>query len=432
MAVCRYCMAAESINISCSIMSKISPFLCFLTDDAAHLALCLRYWAVRKDAWAERCDAIAQESGYSSSKLLGLVRAGCRACLCHCRCVHCGMPFEVRTRGHYSIYKGRPTEYASRQSVIVCKACVGAVRESEARAMEAASERHRDRLAAVILRATSDTFTFDYSSISYVQTFFLHSAMVAANVHCEGNRLGPLKYSIEDLGSTPDLSEYVYKRLYEDKIICPDFAAHPGAFTISDTNGEIDFAFDSVHWLIAEDAGGRDIGDIDRMLVARLDDAEPKAVEELWFLVAESECQKYFLKQCERYRFFQDDIYSLKVAEVIKEFLPNFSIGQMWNVIYYVIKDLAALAQEKSYARKHVYNMIPGQLRRFFDYRIASSKPPHPWRRPALLTESWMTSLLLDKVLGDGSTSFETISGQSVAMHVESSRRVVDLDISDL
>lgn len=112
--------------------------------------------------------------------------------------------------------------------------------------------------------------------------------------------------------------------------------------------------------------------------------------------------------------------------------LPHFSIGQMWNVIYDVIKDLAALAQETSYARRHVYNMMPGQIRRFFDYRIASSKAPHPWRRPALLTESWMTSLLLDKVLGDGSASFETISGQSVAMYVASCRRVVDLDMKNL
>ena len=111
------------------------------------------------------------------------------------------------------------------------------------------------------------------------------------------------------------------------------------------------------------------------------------------------------------------------VAAVVHDFLTHYSIGQVWNVIFYVLKDMAALAQEKTYARQHVYNMIPGNLRRYFDYRLGNNKAIRPWQRPAPLTESWMSSILFDKVLGDGNTSFEMLTGQSVGAHVEFPRR---------
>jgi ABC-type phosphate transport system substrate-binding protein len=91
----------------------------------------------------------------------------------------------------------------------------------------------------------------------------------------------------------------------------------------------------------------------------------------------------------------------------------------MWNIIYYAIKNLAALAQEGTYTRQHIYNMIPGSIRRYADYRLAKDEEIRPWRRPSLTTESWITSILLDKVLKGGDVSFETLKGQDVVGYVE-------------
>ena len=63
--------------------------------------------------------------------------------------------------------------------------------------------------------------------------------------------------------------------------------------------------------------------------------------------------------------------------------------------------------------------MIPGSIRRYADYRLANDKSIHPWRRPPPTTESWITSILLDKVLKGGNISFETLKGQDVAKYVE-------------
>lgn len=268
----------------------------------------------------------------------------------------------------------------------------------------------------------------DYFALSFVQSYFLYSALVAANAGWQGSRIAPLDSQPGKLAPTPDLSEHVYKTLYDDKIIFPDHASDPHAFRMADEGGAVEFCFTSVRWVLAPDASGRTMKEVFSLLLERLDDPEPEAVEVLWSMIAESECRRYFVTQCERYRFVQPDIYSTKVADAVRDFLPHFSIGQMWNVIFYVLKDMAALSQEKTYARQHVYNMIPGHIRRYVDYRLSNNRAIHPWRRPAPITESWMTSILFDRVIGDGNTSFEMLTGQSIRAHVEFSHPLPDRD----
>lgn len=407
-------------------MSINFPFLCFLTDDPLHQTFCLRYWAVNEGAWTEKFDAMVHESGISKPKMLEILKSSCRAYLRHFPCAGCGVPLEVRNRSQYSPSSRRPIGSAYYGGVNRCGSCAAAALAADRRASEIALEQHTARVTRALSRVQGDASPIEYSELSYVQSFFLYSALVAANGGWEGSRLAPVDSQPGELGPTPDLSERVYRTLYEDKIISPDPTSDPRAFSIPDEDRAIDFSFGSVSWILAPDASGRSMKEVFSLLLTRLDDPEPDSVEQLWFLVAESECRRYFLKQCERYRFFQPDIYSAKVATVVRDFLQHYSIGQMWNVIFYVLKDMAALAQEKTYARQHVYNMIPGNLRRYYDYRLGNNKAIRPWNRPAPITESWMTSILFDKVLGDGNTSFETLTGQSVAAYVEFTHRLYD------
>lgn len=375
-------------------------------------------------AWVEKFDAILHDSGISKPKLLEILKSSCRAYLRHFPCVDCGAPLEIRNRSQYAPLSGRPVGSAYYRRVNRCGSCSAAALAAEKRAIELALVQHRARVTQALSRARGEALSIDYSELSYIQSFFLYSVLVAANGGWEGNRIAPLDSQLGDLGPTPDLSEHVYRALYEDKIISPDPASDTRAFKLPDGDGDIDFSLGSVAWVLAPDASGRTMKEVFSLLLTRLDDPEPEAVEQLWFMVAESECRRYFVKQCERYRFFQPEIYSAKVAAAIRDFLPHYSIGQMWNVIYYVLKDIAALSQERSYARQHVYNMIPGNIRRNLDYRLSNNKTIRPWNRPAPITESWMTSILFDKVLGDGNVSFEMLTGQSVGAHVEFNHRL--------
>jgi hypothetical protein len=175
------------------------------------------------------------------------------------------------------------------------------------------------------------------------------------------------------------------------------------------------FRTSAVDWILAKDKHGRPIREIVPMLVDRLAQPDCESAEELWYLVAEAECKRYFLEQCQRYRCVKEDIFSDKVADAFRYCLRDLSVGQVWHVIYYVIRDLAALSQEKSYARQHVYNMIPGSIRRFADNKLSNKREVRPWSRPNLHKEAWITSILFDTVLRDGNMLFETLTGNSVA-----------------
>ena len=219
--------------------------------------------------------------------------------------------------------------------------------------------------------------------------------------------------------------------LYEDGILLPAASSCPNVFRSGGSSGTIKFNVSEVSWVLAKDSLGRSLQEIVEILFDRLEHPEPAAVEELWYMIAVDECKRYFVSQCERYRFTEPGIYTDKVAAAIHHYLDRCSIGQAWNIIYYAVKNLAALAQEGRHTRQHIYNMMPGAIRRYADFRLGNQHTIHPWRRATPTAEAWVTSILLDKVLKNGNVLFEKLSGHEVYGYVsDSTRTVSDLDNS--
>lgn len=112
-------------------------------------------------------------------------------------------------------------------------------------------------------------------------------------------------------------------------------------------------------------------------------------------------------------------IYSAKVSAMFKVYLEQCSIGQMWNVIHYAVKNLAALTQKGKHTPLHIYNMLPRGIRRYADYRLANGQTIRPWHRPSPTRASWITNILLDKILKAGDICFERLSGRDVFKYAE-------------
>lgn len=397
-----------------------SPFVCFLTDNEAQNTLCLRYWSVDATGkWSETFDKLVSDSGLGKWDLTNMLKSACRAYLPHVRCRACEVPIQVGTRSEYAPLTGRLQALGKRSRPPLCTHCNAAALAANREADLFAQQQHRERITGVLKRLHEKASPIDYGSLSYVQSCLLYATLVAANVGPDDQVLTPLASVTGALAPTPALSEEIYTRLFNDGIILPALSSDPNAFSHSEETGSVTIDIRMGAWTLADDVAGRSMDEIFCVLFERLEQPEPQAVEELWYLVAENECKRYFVSQCERYRFIQPDVYSSKVAAAVRHYLDRFSIGQVWNIIYYVLKDLAALSQERTYARQHIYNMIPGSIRRYADYRLANDKSIRPWRRPPPTTESWLTSILLDKVLKGGDISFETLKGQDVIAHVE-------------
>lgn len=348
-----------------------------------------------------------------------MLRSACRACLPHLRCDACESPFQVGTRSEYSPLTGSLTKFGRRSRPRLCAFCDAAALAANREANLFAVQQHRDRLTGALKRLHQRAEPVDYAKLSYVQSCLLYAALVAASVGSDDLEIPPLVSQTEPLAPTVELSDRIYTRLYADRILLPALSSDPHALSLNEETGVVTFSVRTGTWALASDLTGRSIDEILSVLFERLEQPEPKAAEELWYLVAEDECKRYFVSQCERYRFIHPGIYSSKVVASLRDYLGRCSIGQMWNIIYYAIKNVAALAQEGTYTRQHIYNMIPGSIRRYADYRLAKDEEIRPWRRPSPTTESWITSILLDKVLKGGGISFETLKGQDVVRYVQ-------------
>lgn len=145
-----------------------------------------------------------------------------------------------------------------------------------------------------------------------------------------------------------------------------------------------------------------------------LDQRDLVAIAGLWWMVAEAECERYFGELCERYRFSRETVFTPKVAESIRYCLERISLAQVWNVLWYTMRDIAALLQEGKYIRPHVYNMVAGNIRRDIDRRLANNFPIRPWNRLRADKEPIITGIFFDKVLGKGDFAFETVTARNI------------------
>jgi len=347
-----------------------------------------------------------------------MLKSACRAYLPHLRCDRCESPLQVGTRSEYSPRTGSLMK-SGKRSRPLCGSCNAAVRAAKWDADLIELQQHRDRVTGALERLHHSTKPVDFSKLSYVQTCLLYSALVAADAGLDDRKIPPIDAQTMALAPTAELTDDIYTRLYTDRILLPALSSDRHAWSLNEGTGVVTFSIRAGAWTLADDVSGRSMDEIFSLLFQRLDRPEPKGIEELWYLVAEDECKRYFASQCERYQFIHPGIYSLKVSTAIRHYLDRCSIGQMWNIIYYAVKNLAALAQEGTYTRQHIYNMLPGSIRRCAEYRLAKYEEIHPWRRPPATTESWITSVLLDKVLKGGGLSFETLKGRDVVGYVE-------------
>jgi len=404
-----------------------TPFVCFLTDSETNNSLCLRYWSIDDSGkWAEPYTALQCDAGLSRVEMIRMLKSACRAYLPHLRCNACGTAIEVGARRDYSPATGSLLGWEAKWTPPQCASCDAAALAAKQKASLCAERQRHDRMTYGSKGMRDQSEPIDFAHLSYMQSCFLYAILVAADVGRTNQAIPSLEYLTFALAATHELAEKIYTQLYANKILVPAPATIANHTRLDEATGAGTINLRTSRWVLAPDIAGRSLDDIFAVLSDRMDHPEPQAVKELWYLVAESECQKYFIHQCMGYRFCQPGLYSSKVAASIRHCLDRLSIGQVCNIIHYTLKDLAALSQRRGYTRQEIYSMVPGSLRRAADYRLPNGKPIHPWRRPSPATEPWLTTVLLDDVLKDGDISFETLKGKEVAAHVQRQLGVKD------
>jgi hypothetical protein len=404
----------------CQMIRNRMSYVCLLTDSELANSFCLRYWAMSPAGkWNESFQVLLTDSGLNKAEMIDMLESACRLYFPRTRCADCGNPLSVTTRSEYSSIIGKIHRFGKALNTPFCISCSSASINREHTRQLSARKTRQNNVAEVLEHWHEKAKLVDYAQLSFFQSCLLYSALLAANLAPGQSVVPPLRIQMEELAPTQELADQIYARFCTDGIFLPVLSPDLNAFILDEENDAITVDIRAGSWRIADDVCGRSIEEVLTVLFRRLDQPEPKEIEALWYLVAEDECRRYFVSQWERYNFAYPSIYSAKVSTTLQHYLGQCSIGQMWNVIYYAVKNLAALTQEGKHTPQHIYNMLPGAIRRYADYRLANGQPLRPWHRPSPTRASWLTNTVLDKVLKAGDACFGMLKGQDVVKYVE-------------
>jgi hypothetical protein len=397
-------------------MQSPIPFLCFLSENENYNQFCIRYWACDSDGnWLEDLNQIVSDSGINKSNLAQFIRTNSCAYVLNSRCNQCSTPAEISSRSDFTASKRRLLNGQHPNYDGICDACKTAQRAEQKLLEQTKQQKFESKVLAIIRPLESNFPAYDYSVLSYVNAALLYSLLISANDNWQDNHIDGLDFQTASLAPTKELSIEIYRKMYREGIICPSSTSELSAFTLDKDNpNNFSFLLSKVNWVLAPDQSGLPSDRLLEILEEILNYPDTSSVQELWFLVAESECQRYFSEQCDQYSLSSEHLYTEKVVESIRYSLERFSIPQVWNIIWCVIRNIAALMQNRNYSKQHVYNMIPGNIRRDVDKRLANKIPVKPWNRQNHDNESFLTSIIFDKILQGGTAAFEAINGTTI------------------
>ena len=395
-----------------------TPLLCFISDNENAIDLCLRYWSLnQKGVWSEKVESLLAERKILRQDLLDTLREACLVCVAGVRCRDCGTLAQVTSRSDYTHMK---SALVTNRHLYQCVECAEANRARRQAAVEFEAEQKKAQLLRV-LGPIEDNLTIEaYGSLSYVNAFFLYCLLVAAGEGWQGREIASVKSQPVKLAPTLEMSAAICLRLNSEGILTPASSSSPSAFHFpSEKSSRFTFAPLDVNWTLALDETGYPV----ERLLAQLENIvcqpDESSAEELWFTVAGSECERYFAELCERYRFPKETLYTEKVKDSIQYCLERLALPQVWNVLWCTMRNIAALIQEGTYIRPHVYNMIAGNIRRDVGRRLANETSIRPWTRLRPQEEAVVTGTLFDKTFKRGTVAFESVAGANVRKFIE-------------
>jgi len=287
-----------------------APILCFLSDNEHKLDMCTRYWSMAENGtWAEKVTMLQEESGRSQRELLALIAASCRTYINGIRCHECGERPEVGTRQQFiAISKA----FISNRHLHRCNACAQAAQARQMADVAAEEGRKKVQLSELLAPIEARMSLVDYGALEYTEAFFLYSALLAAGECWQGRHIMSVRVQPQNLAPTAEMATAIYMRLYDEGIIALSSCSSPKAFNVVDeAAGKFTFSPLEVAWTLALPKNDMPIEGILASLEKVLAQRDPATITQLWSMVAEAECERYFGELCTRYRFSKEVVFEI-------------------------------------------------------------------------------------------------------------------------
>ncbi|MFC2994550.1 hypothetical protein ACFODO_04530 [Acinetobacter sichuanensis] len=235
------------------------------------------------------------------------------------------------------------------------------------------------------------------SSLGLKEKIFL-SIVVRNCLSEDGKYIKPIKYSLEPLTPSQELTTMLIRHLTSRKILIPSIDSDVDSFVFDEDYNTSSYYTYEVKYLLNIETEDKYSFLIERLLYPDIDiDVFYEDFLMVWNEVALHECLSYLLFQ------MNDVGYNFSIGETTKttfeKLLEIFSVGQIYNLIFRAVSNSTRAYQSRNYTKTHAMNMVIASCRNQGEKAIAEKWDLKPYSRIKQLPESELSRLLFTTIL---------------------------------
>lgn len=386
----------------------------FLTTDERLIEIARAYWEFGEDGKWIKTSEIENRLEISRGRVPSIVAPICLAYSSSVRCTQCNhlLGFNSRAKLDEELRmikqkrRGRCNYYEP-----ICSACQ--------------EDSERKQLAAIVAKARAaelaikseldfiheDPHTLDYSNMTLRQGFLLDGLLRSAGDCWRGETLDAWTEAKVKLCDTEEDIRSVYRELYRSSWLRPCSTNSLDLFTVGE-NDQLVFDELKVRWNVAADKFGLLFNDILKIADLVQKEATPEQLRPIWEWVCLCELKGHFY-WCHKDWDFKSRGWTLAMERGALDLLSVCSIGSAKLIMKRCCKNIASELQKRSRPAAHTYNMLPGNLRKTFDFYIGAGWQVNPYNRQNSSVEPIFTSHLFDRLLKSGNFGYRNLNGNS-------------------
>ncbi|WP_294831529.1 hypothetical protein [uncultured Lactobacillus sp.] len=260
----------------------------------------------------------------------------------------------------------------------------------------------REQKRKIIISAYAlNTSKVKYEDLSVSSKIYL-SALLHAGLNDEASKISGEKIIEEKLSPTYEFDRIILEHLLSENIILVDPMSPIEAFSVNDSS--IAYYIFKVNYLINVEDDSEGIDNLeypDRINIIQY----KEECLAMWKQIALYECLEYLVEQMREARFEFNPQKKTKL--VINHLIEEYSIGQIWNLIYGSVNHAAAWYQKSNVSKKHAANSVITILNNRGDRAKAENWKLNPYHRSYDNKLSQLSMVFFDSILQIGSEGYE-------------------------
>ena len=248
----------------------------------------------------------------------------------------------------------------------------------------------------------------NYSELNFREKVFL-GALLRTSLSEDMEVILPLNDAERELAPTIGYIKEILSYLIGRGVISVDSNSSIDAFL--DSNEERDIEFPNVYYITMVKYRINIVGDEEiKNILSKIinpksfSDADKEDALNIWKEIALEECIEYFEYQMKSVRF--DFNIGEKTIAIFKDLLENFSVSQIYGIIYKSVANATKYYQESSVSKKQAANSVIGGCQRYAERTMINNWELAKYSKIKELPQSMISEFFFDRVIGVGSLGF--------------------------